>query len=97
MRRKIIGNTVGTPISPKKIEDDIKPVKTINGEAPDENGNVNVTGGGGGIYQSQLETAVNNALAKAKESGEFDGQDGYTPVKGVDYFDGVDCKDGQDG
>ena len=26
-----------------------------------------------------------------------DGKDGYTPVKGVDYFDGVDGKDGKDG
>ena len=25
------------------------------------------------------------------------GNDGYTPVKGVDYFDGQDGKDGQDG
>lgn len=25
------------------------------------------------------------------------GADGYTPIKGVDYFDGVDGKDGQDG
>lgn len=33
-------------------------------------------------------------LTRAKESGEFDGEDGYTPVKGVDYFDGVDGKDG---
>lgn len=27
----------------------------------------------------------------------FDGEDGYTPVKGVDYFDGEDGKDGADG
>lgn len=38
--------------------------------------------------------ASENALKQAKESGEFDGADGYTPQKGVDYFDG---KDGQDG
>lgn len=25
------------------------------------------------------------------------GKDGYTPVKGVDYFDGIDGKDGKDG
>lgn len=56
-----------------------------------------------------LSEAVNLALAQAKESGEFDGKDGrdgrdgidgqpgddgHTPIKGVDYFDG---KDGQDG
>ena len=43
----IIGITVGTPLSPSKIEDRIKPVKTVNGVAPDENGNVDVAGGSG--------------------------------------------------
>lgn len=42
MRKKIIGVTVGTPISPSKIEEKINPVKTVNGKAPDENGNVEV-------------------------------------------------------
>ena len=32
--------TVGTPISPSKIEEKLNPVKTINGVKPDENGNV---------------------------------------------------------
>lgn len=40
MSRKIIGVTVGTPISPRKIEEKLKPVKTVNGITPDENGNV---------------------------------------------------------
>lgn len=37
---RIIGVTVGTPTSPTKIENEIKPVKTINSIAPDDNGNV---------------------------------------------------------
>lgn len=44
--------------------------------------------------------AIDSALEEAKESGEFKGdpgEDGYTPVKGVDYFDGQDGQDGQDG
>lgn len=44
-----------------------------------------------------LNEAINMALTQAKESGEFDGKDGYTPVKGVDYFDGINGKDGADG
>lgn len=40
MRKPIIGVTVGTPISPKRVEKDIKPIKTINNVNPDENGNV---------------------------------------------------------
>lgn len=104
-RRKIIGVTVGTPTSPSKMEKEIKPVKSVNDVAPDENGNVKIG----------MQEAVNEALRIAKESGEFDGapgekgdkgdpgengKDGYTPVKGVDYFDGkngIDGKDGQNG
>lgn len=43
----IIGVTVGTPLSPSKIEEKIKPIKTVNGVAPDENGNVEVVGNNG--------------------------------------------------
>lgn len=56
-----------------------------------------------GIYQNsvdkldveQLPIAIDEALAKAKASGSFngkdgkngkDGEDGYTPVRGVDYW-----------
>lgn len=55
----------------------------------------------GKLDSSKLGEAVNEALAQAKESGEFngkdgqDGQDGYTPRKGVDYFDGKDGLDGK--
>lgn len=47
-----------------------------------------------------LQNIISEALAQAKVSGEFDGKDGkdgYTPVKGVDYFDGKDGVDGKDG
>ena len=43
---KIIGVTVGTPISPAKIQQKLNPVKTVNGKSPDANGNVEVTGSG---------------------------------------------------
>lgn len=92
---KIIGVTVGTNISPAKIGEKLKPVKTVNGKAPDENGNVEV--GGGSVNESTLQAAINAALAQAKASGEFDGKDGkdgYIPIKGVDYFDGEPGKDG---
>ena len=45
MSKKIIGVTVGTPLSPAKFAEKLKPVKTVNGVAPDENGNVDVPGG----------------------------------------------------
>lgn len=40
-----------------------------------------------------FQEAVNAALAQARESGEFDGADGadgYTPVKGIDYYNDED-------
>lgn len=43
MTRKIVGITVGTPISPKVIEDKLKPVTSVNGIEADEDGNVNIT------------------------------------------------------
>lgn len=49
------------------------------------------------LATTALPAAINAALQKAQESGVFNGKDGYTPVKGVDYFDGVNGKDGADG
>jgi hypothetical protein len=44
----------------------------------------------GALSQNELQNGVNLALKQAKDSGEFDGADGYTPIKGKDYFDGND-------
>lgn len=82
MSKKIIGVTVGTPISPNRIAAKIKPVKTVNGKAPDENGNVEIekptytAKDVGALPAEALPEAINDALAQAKESGEFDGTDG---------------------
>lgn len=54
---KVIGNTVGTTMSPSKLQQKLKPVKTVNGQTPDANGNVEIVV-----------------------------KDGYTPVKGEDYY-----------
>lgn len=40
MSKKIYGIPVTTPYNPKKIKEDV--VKTVNGVAPDENGNVEI-------------------------------------------------------
>ena len=72
----------------------------------DSGGNVDLSGY---LQKTELDEAVNDALAQAKASGEFngadgkdcqngkDGKDGYTPQKGVDYFDGKDGQNGKDG
>lgn len=52
------------------------------------------------LSRSELNIVVDDILLQAKISGHFngkDGVDGYTPIKGVDYFDGVDGKDGNNG
>jgi hypothetical protein len=43
---KIIGITVGTPLSPSTIKDKLKPVLSVNGTKADENGNVEIAAGG---------------------------------------------------
>lgn len=45
------------------------------------------------VSEDKISEAVNAALAQAKASGEFngdDGEDGKTPVKGVDYYTEAD-------
>ena len=46
------------------------------------------------VYQELIETAkqateVAQSVRDDADSGKFDGKDGYTPIKGVDYFDGA--------
>lgn len=45
------------------------------------------------IDPETIRQIVEDELSTAKESGLFDGKDGYTPVKGIDYFDGEPGKD----
>lgn len=75
-------------------------------EAAADRAEAAASGGGSGVDANTLQAAINAALAQAKASGEFDGedgtpgkdgQDGYTPQKGIDYFDGKDGQPGKDG
>ena len=38
------------------------------------------------LVEETMAKTGNEALKQAKESGEFDGEDGHTPVKGTDYW-----------
>lgn len=95
MSRKIIGVTVGTPLSPARIEVELKPVKTVNGITPDENGNVELVGNIGADGKSAYQIALDNGF-KGTEKEWLDslngekGADGYTPIKGTDYFTEAD-------
>ena len=101
-RKPIIGVTVGTPIKPQRIIDQ------TNVNTHMKNVEIHITdterqSWNKKLDASELPNAVNDALRQAKESGEFDGKDGvdgkdgYTPIKGIDYFDGLNGKDGIDG
>jgi hypothetical protein len=47
-------------------------------------------GEGGTIDEEMIKSIVEKELTTAKKSGEFDGEDGYTPQKGVDYWTPAD-------
>lgn len=71
MSRKIIGVTVGTPISRSKIEETIKPVKSVNNVTPDDNGNVNVpVGGDAAIYVGSDENVPEGTKIHINPEGE---------------------------
>jgi len=81
--KKIIGVTVGTPLSPQTIKEKLKkdgfyPVISVS----------TISNG----YRITI-TDTNGT----KTVDVMDGKDGYTPKKGVDYFDGKDGKAGKDG
>ena len=95
---KIIGVTVGTPLNPSEIkkkmnltdyatEQFVREFAQPKGEYLTKHQDIS-----GKLDANKLPEAINDALAQAKASGEFDGKDGRTPVKGVDYFDGTDGK-----
>lgn len=73
MSRKIYGVTVGTTINPKYLETKLKPVKTVNGVVPDENGNVQVSAeqiGAAPAGNYATEAFVTNKIAEAQLSGD---------------------------
>ena len=83
MNKKIYGVTVGTPLSPSKIAEKLKPVKTVNGIAPDENGNVVVQGGGGGGIVQETDPTV-PAWAKQPEKPTYTAEEvGALPASTV--------------
>ena len=63
MSNKIYGATVTTPLSPDTLAKKGY-VKTVNGKAPDENGNVTVEGGNGAsiTVDTELSTTSENPV-----------------------------------
>ena len=66
MNKKIIGVTVGTPLSIQTIKDKVKPITSINGIEADDNGNVNIdvssSDGSGGYYTPSVSQVDDNTM-----------------------------------
>lgn len=74
-----------TTYSSQKIEAEISTLNEANAAQDEEIAKK--------LNASELPTAINTALAQAKESGQFDGAPGAkgdTPEKGVDYWTATD-------
>lgn len=71
---KIIGVTVGTTLSPSSIKEKLKPVTSVNGVTPDENGNVKVHGSFSEADKKEIVDAVIDALPV------YDGDYAVTPT-----------------
>lgn len=66
------------------------PIQSVNGKT----GDVELTAKDvGAISMGDLQSATNSALAQAKASGDFDGEPGYTPQKGIDYYTEADTEE----
>ena len=83
MSKKIVGVTVGTPLGPQTIKEKLKK---------------------DGFYPTISVSDISNGhrinitdTDGTKTVDVMNGENGYTPIKGVDYFDGKDGKDGVDG
>ena len=94
---KIVGNTVGMGLpKPNLKQTDPRKGDFVKGkdEIPTKASQIENDAGfltehqdiSGKLDADKLPEAVNAALALAKESGEFKGDPGETPVAGVDYF-----------
>lgn len=81
----IKGNTVGTPMP------------RANFDQTDEKKADYIKGRDKLLSRDELNSAIDTALATAKESGKFDGKDGNDGKDGTNGTNGKDGKDGTNG
>lgn len=86
---KIIGITVGTPISPKLLKEKLNPVTSVNGIAPDENGNVQVEipeGTGGGVaFETDETLKLENGILSVNTTNDME-QDNTLPITSAGVY-----------
>lgn len=91
---KIYGIPVTTPFNPEKLKPDSPLVKTVNGIAPDENGNVEVEGNNGADGFSPVATVTQTGSGAVISITDKSGTTTATVTNGKDGADGADGKDG---
>lgn len=96
IKRKIFGNPVNTPANPQAMFEKTEQAKQIKEFATHKKDTkVHVTEEEKTYWNAKLDASkipeiVAETLTQAKASGEFNGQDGKTPQKNVDYFTEAD-------
>ena len=93
MRKKVSGVTVGTPLKPSKIDETIKPVKTVNGIAPDKNGNVEIKGAGGENGKTPYIKDGNWWIGDTDTGVKAKGTDGKDGINGTGLYRGTVVSD----
>lgn len=85
---KIIGITVGTPTSPARMELALNPVKTVNGIAPDENGNVEVSNGVDFTTDATLTLDPETKVLRVNTTNDME-QDNTRPITSAGVYAAV--------
>lgn len=87
MKKKIIGITVGSPISPESMSKKIGFDPATNATTKWVEDNYQPKGDY--LSETMLQETVKDALAQAKASGEFDGKDGSNGVSATHSWNGT--------
>ena len=88
MSRRIIGVTVGTPMSISTIKDKLKPITSVNGVEADENGNVEITipdSGGNVDFQTDETLTLKDGVLSVNTTNDME-QDNTLPITSAAVF-----------
>ena len=91
MNRKIIGITVGTPLSIRGIKDKLKPVTSINGVEADKDGNVDIqaqSGSGGVDFKTDDTLSLTNGILSVNTTNDME-QDNTLPITSAGVYAAV--------
>lgn len=91
MNRKIIGITVGTPLSIRGIKEKLNPVTSVNGVEADKNGNVEVSthpGSGGVDFKTNDSLTLKDGILSVNTTNNME-QDNTLPITSAGVYAAV--------